>query len=454
MAKKGGYYLCNNCGYETVRWMGRCPSCDQWNTMQEYREPALGKTRVAGEKAQVLAITGVKTAKEQRTVTGIGELDRVLGGGIVPGSLVLVGGEPGIGKSTLLLQAAAALARTVAPVLYFTGEESPRQVSMRAHRLSTLDDNLLLLAAHDYTDLEEAVASHKPGFVIVDSIQTIYHPQLSASPGTVSQVRECTAQLMRLAKQTGAAVFLVGHVTKEGSLAGPKTLEHMVDCVLYFEGDRHHLFRLLRCVKNRFGSTNEIGVFLMGSAGLEQVANPSELFMSRRKGNLPGSVVAATIEGSRALLVEVQSLVAATGFGNPRRTADGIDNNRLALLLAVLEKRGGLHLHSHDAYVKVVGGVQISEPAVDLAVLLAIASAFRDRPVNKGLVALGEVGLTGEIRPVPRVGQRLREAAKLGFDRAVLPEGCDTEGERGIELHHVADISQALDAAFGGDAGG
>lgn len=423
--------------------------------MEEFRESGTGGDKFPHtEAAQVMPITGVETAAGQRIETGIGELDRVLGGGIVPGSLILVGGEPGIGKSTLLLQAAAALAGKAAPVLYFTGEESPSQVSLRAHRLSALDDNLLLLTAHDYTALEQAVASHKPGFIIIDSIQTIYHPQLSASPGTVSQVRECTIHLMRLAKQTGAAVLLVGHVTKEGSLAGPKTLEHMVDCVLYFEGDRHHLFRLLRCVKNRFGSTNEIGVFLMSATGLKQVANPSELFMSQRGGNLPGSVIAATVEGSRSLLVEVQSLVAATGFGNPRRTADGIDYNRLALLLAVLEKRGGLHLHSHDAYVKVVGGVQLTEPAVDLAVLLAIASAFRERPVKKGLIALGEVGLTGEIRPVPRVGQRLQEAAKLGFACAVLPSSCDEGGIAGIELLHVDDTTQALNVAFGGNSDG
>ena len=446
--------MCNSCGYETVRWLGRCPSCQQWNTLQEFRPSGNGQTRVATQAVEAVAVTDVETAADERIPTGIGEFDRVLGGGIVPGSLILVGGEPGIGKSTLMLQAAAALAAAHGPVLYFSGEESHRQISMRAKRMSALHDKLLLLSAHDYNDLEAAVSKHKPLFIIVDSIQTVFHPQLSASPGTISQVRECTSQLLRLAKQSGAGVMLVGHVTKDGSLAGPKTLEHMVDCVLYFEGDRHHLFRLLRCVKNRFGSTNEIGVFLMGSAGLEEVANPSELFMSKRGESLPGSVVAATLEGSRTLLVEIQSLVSPSGFGNPRRMADGIDYNRLALLLAVLEKRGGMHLHNHDAYVKVVGGVQISEPAADLTVLLAIASAFRDRPVRRGLVAVGEVGLTGEIRPVPRLDQRLREAGNLGFCCAVVPDGSKLEGlNTTMEIIKAKDINQAIEAVFGGVSG-
>jgi len=451
MAKKSTMFLCNNCGYEAVRWLGRCPSCQEWNSLEEYRVPGdKDSSRKRTQSVDPVSITEVCTAESRRQKTDISELDRVLGGGIIPGSLVLVGGEPGIGKSTLLLQAAWALAQTGCKVLYVTGEESVQQVSLRAGRLDALHQSILLLAEHSLDNVEEAIRRTQPPIVIIDSIQTIFSDSLTSSPGTVSQIRECTSRLMRIAKETGCSILLVGHVTKDGGLAGPKTLEHMVDCVLNFEGDRHHVFRLLRCAKNRFGSTNEIGVFLMTAKGLQVVDNPSQLFLSQGGNNQPGSVVSATMEGSRPLLVEIQALVATSGFGNPRRMADGLDYNRLSLLLAVLEKRGGLHLQGHDVYVNVVGGVQINEPAVDLAVVLAAASAFRDSKLLPGLLAVGEVGLTGEIRAVSRLDQRLREAAKLGFTSAIVPVVSQLEIPASLQVYPVVGISEALTVAFGG----
>lgn len=453
MAKKNNtVFLCNNCGYETVRWLGRCPSCQEWNSLEEFRvsQEKGQRTEKRTHSAEPISITDVEWSQDSRQVTRISELDRVLGGGIVPGSLILIGGEPGIGKSTLLLQSAKYLADTDRKVLYVTGEESVQQVSLRAGRLKAMDPAILLLAEHSLENVEEAIRRTSAPIVIIDSIQTIFCDFLTSSPGTVSQIRECTARLMRIAKETGSSILLVGHVTKDGGLAGPKTLEHMVDCVLYFEGDRHHVFRLLRCVKNRFGSTNEIGVFLMTAAGLEEVQNPSQLFLSQGGSNQPGSVVSATMEGSRPLLVEIQALVAASGLGNPRRVADGLDSNRLALLLAVLEKRGGLHLYGQDIYVNVVGGVQINEPSVDLAVLLAAASAFKDKKLSSELLAVGEVGLTGEIRPVSRLDQRLREAAKLGFTTAIVPSVSELDAPESMTVHPVSGICQALSLAFGG----
>jgi DNA repair protein RadA/Sms len=452
MVKKSTIFVCNNCGYESVRWLGRCPSCQEWNSLQEFKVPggSLEPGRSAARSLEPVPITQVDTAREPRLATAIGELDRVLGGGIIPGSLVLIGGEPGIGKSTLLMQAARALADSGANVLYITGEESMQQVSLRAARLKALHPSIFLLAEHSLENIEEAIRSFAPPVVIVDSIQTLFSDGLTSSPGTVSQIRECTARLMRLAKSSACSIFLVGHVTKDGALAGPKTLEHMVDCVLYFEGDRHHIFRLLRCVKNRFGSTNEIGVFLMTAVGLEEVSNPSQLFLSQGDGNQPGSVVTATMEGSRPLLVEIQALVATSGFGNPRRMADGLDNNRLALLLAVLEKRGGLHLQGLDVYVNVVGGVRIDEPAADLAAVLAAASAFRDKQLPRGLLAIGEVGLTGELRAVSRLEHRLKEAAKLGFGAAIVPAMSKLEAPSSLTVYPASGIEEALHIAFGG----
>lgn len=450
VAKTKTMFLCNHCGYETIRWLGRCPSCQEWNSFEEFRV-ADAKEPVGrrAHTAKPVAITEIDVSGDPRLATGISELDRVLGGGIVPGSLVLFGGEPGIGKSTLLLQTARALAVSNSKVLYVTGEESPQQVGMRARRLDALHPTILLLAEHSLEIVEETMRSAQPAVVIIDSIQTIFSDALTSSPGTVSQIRECTARLMRLANETGCSILLVGHVTKDGGLAGPKTLEHMVDCVLYFEGDRHHVFRLLRCVKNRFGSTNEIGVFLMTAAGLEAVNNPSQLFLSQGESQ-PGSVVTASMEGSRPLLVEIQALVAASGFVTPRRMADGLDYNRMSLLLAVLEKRGGLLLQGHDVYVNVVGGVQITEPAVDLAVILAVASAFRDRKMLPKLLAVGEVGLTGEIRAVSRLDQRLREAAKLGFTTAIVPEFGDMSLPKSLSVYPVSGVAEALKIAFGG----
>lgn len=448
MGKNKTVFLCNNCGYESIRWLGRCPSCQEWNTLEEFRVAPETKSSPRNlQNAQPLAITEIDLAQDLRMLTGISELDRVLGGGIIPGSLVLFGGEPGIGKSTLLLQAAQALASR--GVLYVTGEESAQQVGLRAKRLGALNPSILLLAEHSLEIVEEAIRSSHPPVVIIDSIQTVFSDALTSSPGTVSQIRECTARLMRLAKDTGSSILLVGHVTKDGGLAGPKTLEHMVDCVLYFEGDRHHVFRLLRCVKNRFGSTNEIGVFLMTAAGLEEVKNPSQLFLSQGDSQ-PGAAVTATLEGSRPLLVEIQSLVAATGFATPRRMAEGLDYNRVSLLLAVLEKRGGLLLQGHDIYVNVVGGVQISEPAVDLAVILAAASAFRDKKLLPNLLVVGEVGLTGEVRAVSRLDQRLQEAAKLGFTCAIVPGFSGIKVPPSLEVHPVSNIAGALQIAFGG----
>jgi len=452
MAKQKTIFLCNNCGYESVRWLGRCPSCQEWNTLEEFR---VGKDKEQKGKKSLdlkpVAITDVDPERVSRLVTNISELDRVLGGGIIPGSLVLIGGEPGIGKSTLLLQAAHSLADSGQDVLYVTGEESVQQVSLRAGRLQAMHPSILLLAEHSLESIEEVIRSTGPKVVVVDSIQTVFTDVLTSSPGTVSQIRECTARLMRVAKATGSSILLVGHVTKDGGFAGPKTLEHMVDCVLYFEGDRHHIFRLLRCVKNRFGSTNEIGVFLMTVSGLEAVNNPSQLFLSHGVACQPGSVVTATMEGSRPLLVEIQALVSASGFGpNSRRMADGLDYNRLSLLLAVLEKRGGLHLHGHDVYINVVGGVQITEPAVDLAVVLASASAFRDSSLLPNLFAVGEVGLTGEIRAVSRLDQRLQEAAKLGFTTAIIPEVSKLDVPDNLTVYQAAKISDALNLAMGG----
>jgi DNA repair protein RadA/Sms len=452
MAKKSTMFLCNNCGYETVRWLGRCPSCQEWNSLEEFRVEK-GKEQSGKSiktSSEPVSITEVDPAQCIRHSTCISEFDRVLGGGIIPGSMILIGGEPGIGKSTLLLQAAWTLADSGSKVLYVTGEESVQQVSLRAARLKALDSSILVLAEHSLDTIEDAVRRLQPPFVIIDSIQTVFSDTLTSSPGTVSQIRECTARLMRIAKDTGSSILLVGHVTKDGGLAGPKTLEHMVDCVLYFEGDRHHVFRLLRCVKNRFGSTNEIGVFLMTTLGLQGVDNPSELFLSQGGISQPGSVVTTTMEGSRPLLVEIQALVASTGFTTPRRMADGLDYNRMALLMAVLEKRGGLHIQAHDIYINVVGGVQISEPAADLAVVLSAASAFRDKKLIPGLVAVGEVGLTGEIRAVSRLDQRLREAAKLGFTAAIVPEIADIIAPSCLKVYPVPGISEALTVAFGG----
>ncbi|SHF21693.1 DNA repair protein RadA/Sms [Desulfofundulus australicus DSM 11792] len=446
-------YCCQECGHCTHSWLGRCPECGAWNSLLEERASGRGQKEGRAAAPVPLPITQINLDKEERFSTGIGELDRVLGGGVVPASLILLGGDPGIGKSTLLLQVATGVAGAGRVVLYVTGEESLQQVRMRAIRLGVESSRLYLLAETDIDAVENSIRSLNPALVVVDSIQTMHHVDFGSAPGSVGQVRECTTRLMRLAKEMGVAIFLVGHVTKEGILAGPRILEHMVDVVLYFEGERHQSFRILRGVKNRFGSTNEIGVFEMKDAGLVEVANPSSLFiMQHSAGPVAGSVVVPTLEGTRPLLVEVQALVSPTGFGTPRRMTAGVDYNRVILIMAVLEKRVGLHLGSYDAYVNAVGGVRLVEPAVDLAIAVALASSFRDRPVNCRLAVVGEVGLTGELRPVTGIEKRVQEAAQLGFTRCLLPRANAGQVDRSrlgtLEIWTARTLSEALEIAL------
>ena len=447
-------YVCQECGYESPKWLGRCPTCDAWNTLVE--EPVAAPRRGGPPRPQAAReaptpIGEVALDEEARLAVGIGEVDRVLGGGLVPGSLVLVGGDPGIGKSTLALQIAQRLAQA-RTVLYVSGEESVRQTKMRAARLGVDAAGLLALAETDLEAIKGQIARVGPDLVVVDSIQTVFHPDFPGAPGTVGQIRECTGELLRVAKSEGGpSVLIVGHVTKEGTIAGPRVLEHMVDTVLYFEGERHHAYRLLRVTKNRFGSTNEIGIFAMSGRGLVEVSDPSALFLSERPVDAPGSVVVCAVEGSRPLLLEVQALVTRTPFGLPRRTAAGIDTNRMLLLLAVLEKRTGIHLAAFDVYVSVAGGVRIDEPAADLGVALAVASSHRERPADASTVAVGEVGLGGEVRAVSQIGRRVDEAAKLGFRRVILPRanlsGLEPAGN--VELVGVGEIGEALRLVLG-----
>lgn len=404
--------------------MGKCPSCNNWNSLVEeiekknnVKRPTTGIT--SGEPVK---ITAIESQKEPRVTTSMREFNRVLGGGIVPGSLVLIGGDPGIGKSTLLLQISSQLADKELPVLYISGEESTRQTKLRADRLGVSSDLLYVLAETNLFDIANQIELLKPALVVVDSIQTIFRDEVASAPGSVSQVRECTSELMRIAKTNNIPIFIVGHVTKEGAIAGPRILEHMVDAVLYFEGERHHTYRILRSVKNRFGSTNEMGIFEMKEAGLREVMNPSEIFLEERSKGAAGSTVVASMEGTRPVLVEIQALISPTSFGNPRRMATGVDNNRIPLLMAVLEKRVGLMLQNQDAYVKVAGGVKLDEPAIDLAISISIASSFRNQPTRPDDIFIGEVGLTGEVRRVSRIEQRVQEAAKLGFKRVICPQ--------------------------------
>ncbi|WP_082235796.1 DNA repair protein RadA [Halobacillus massiliensis] len=427
MAKRKTKFVCQECGYETPKWMGKCPGCQQWNTLVEEAAITGSQSRhvfqtSSSGSSKPEKITQIKSEKEPRIRTDMPELNRVLGGGIVPGSLVLIGGDPGIGKSTLLLQVSAQIANKQLPVLYISGEESTRQTKLRAERLGVESDELYVLSETNLQDVLTQIDVINPKFVIIDSIQTIFKEDVTSAPGSVSQVRECTSHLMRVAKSKGIPIFIVGHVTKEGAIAGPRLLEHMVDAVLYFEGERHHTFRILRSVKNRFGSTHEMGIFEMKEKGLEEVLNPSEIFLEERSQGAAGSIIVASMEGTRPVLVEIQALISPTAFGNPRRMATGLDHNRVPLLMAVLEKRVGLLLQNQDAYLKVAGGVKLDEPAVDLAVAISIASSFREQPSNPNDVVIGEVGLTGEIRRVSRIEQRVQEAAKLGFKRVIIPQ--------------------------------
>jgi DNA repair protein RadA/Sms len=458
MAKKKTKFVCQECGYESPKWMGKCPGCGSWNTFVEEIEAPVSSRRltfatgVQTEAAKPRPITDVETKNEARIETRYQELNRVLGGGIVNGSLVLIGGDPGIGKSTLLLQVSSQLAESSYDVLYISGEESPKQIKLRADRLHLGNGNLYVYSETDLQRIVQYIENMNPSFVVIDSIQTIYLPEVTSAPGSVSQVRECTAELMKLAKTKGIPIFIVGHVTKEGNIAGPRLLEHMVDAVLYFEGERHHTYRILRAVKNRFGSTNEMGIFEMKELGLQEVLNPSEIFLEERPVGVAGSTVVASMEGTRPVLVEIQALISPTSFGNPRRMATGIDHNRVSLIMAVLEKRAGLLLQNQDAYLKVAGGMKLDEPAIDLAVALSIASSFRDKPTSPSDAVIGEVGLTGEVRRVSRIEQRVQEAAKLGFQRVIIPRknlGGWTIPD-GIEVVGVSNIGEALRYALGG----
>lgn len=441
-------YVCQTCGHASPKWLGRCPSCGEWNTLVEEVETTgrFAPRRPAAPPADPVSVAAVMLPDETRTPTGMAEFDRVLGGGLVRGSVVLVGGDPGTGKTTLLTQVADRIAHRGSSVLYVTAEESVRQIRLRAERLGATAPGLLVLAENDLDVIAETVARHPPAVLVVDSIQTVYRADVASAPGSVAQVRECAAALVRLAKEREVATFIVGHVTKEGALAGPRVLEHLVDTVLYFEGDRHHAYRILRATKNRFGSTNEIGVFEMAGAGLVEVPNPSATFLSERAQAAPGSTVVCAIEGSRPLLVEVQALVSPTHFGLPRRTASGVDYNRLLLLLAVLERRAGLHLASQDVFASIAGGISVEEPAADLGIAVAVASSLRDRPVDPHTVVLGEVGLAGEVRAVPQVTRRLAEAARLGFARAVVPRAGSADAPGGLEIVPVPDLPSALRA--------
>lgn len=415
-------YACTECGAETTKWYGRCPTCGAWNSMEEQVQVAAsnGSSGAAAPRASVQSITQIKPNDRQRYCTGMSELDRVLGGGIVRGGLMLIGGDPGIGKSTLLLQICAHLGKDHT-LLYVSGEESEGQLKLRADRLGVACESLYVLCENDLDTVLEAIRSEKPDIVIIDSIQTMNWAEIASASGSVTQVRECTSAIMRLVKRMDIPAFIVGHVNKDGAIAGPKVMEHIVDCVLYFEGDRHSSYRLLRCVKNRYGSTNEIGVFEMGEHGLEEVANPSLMLLSGRPLNVSGACVACTIEGTRPMLAEIQGLVSPTGFGNPRRMSTGFDNNRLALILAVLEKRAGYFFSNLDTYVNVVGGLWLDEPAVDLPVALALVSGLKDAVIPSGCLAFGEIGLTGEIRAVSNADLRVAEAARMGFEKVIVP---------------------------------
>lgn len=455
MAKKSTKYVCSECGYETARWMGKCPSCGAWNTFEEMQaapdaEIVKKLKRKPGGGTSAVRVDEIPDEGAARLTTGIEELDRVLGGGAVEGSMMLVGGEPGIGKSTLLTQVSANMARDGWKVLYVSGEESARQIKMRAKRLQLDDSGFLVLSENDMNAIDAQIDEIKPDVLIADSVQTMYLPELSGAPGSVSQVRESAALLMRKAKADNICVFLVGHVTKEGAIAGPRILEHMVDAVLYFEGDGDHQYRLLRAVKNRFGSVNEIGMFEMTGDGMREVPNPSEALLNERAHGQSGSCVNCAMEGTRALLVDVQALVATTAFGNPRRMSSGVDQGRMALLLAVMEKRAGLPLYNKDVYVNIAGGMSLNEPAADLAICTAIASGHKNVPLGSLTAVMGEVGLAGEVRAVSHADRRLAECVRMGFTDIVMPKGNlkSLSVPEGVRVHGVDTVAQAFSILF------
>lgn len=451
MAKgKKSIFFCQNCGHEETKWLGQCPMCKEWNTfIEENISISKSSTVKLAKEAEVVALKNIETDSEERIHTQIQELDRVLGGGIVPGSLVLVGGDPGIGKSTLLLQVCQKLCESKKQVLYISGEESLKQIKLRANRMGEFKEDLYLLCETNLEVIRNIIETRKPDVVVIDSIQTMYSEEVSSAPGSVSQVRESTNVFMQLAKGLGISIFIVGHVTKEGTVAGPRVLEHMVDTVLYFEGDRHASYRILRGVKNRFGSTNEIGVFEMRQNGLVEVENPSEFMLNGKPEHASGSVVACSIEGTRPILIEIQALVCSSNFGMPRRTAAGTDYNRVNLLMAVLEKRLGLHLSNYDAYVNIAGGVKMNEPAIDLGIVMAIVSSYKNHPIDEKTIVFGEVGLSGEVRAVSMPEQRVAEAKKLGFTTCILPEVSkdmvkDIEGIKIIGVKNIGDAIQLI----------
>lgn len=450
MAKgKSSVFFCQSCGYESSKWMGQCPGCKEWNTFVEESvdRKSTGKIRTLVKETKAVPLSAIETASDRRISTRFKELDRVLGGGIVQGSLVLVGGDPGIGKSTLLLQVCRNLAEQELRVLYISGEESLQQIKIRAERIGQFGDSLQLLCETNLETIQAVIERDKPQIVVIDSIQTMYREEVASAPGSVSQVREATATLMQIAKGMDITVFIVGHVTKEGVVAGPRVLEHMVDTVLYFEGDRYAAYRILRGVKNRFGSTNEIGVFEMRQDGLKEVENPSEYMLSGKPEGVSGSVVACSMEGTRPILLEIQALVCHSNFGMPRRTAAGTDYNRVNLLMAVLEKRLGLKLGDCDAYVNIAGGIRMNEPAIDLGIVLALVSSYRERPIDEKTICFGEVGLSGEVRAVSMAEQRVQEARKLGFDTCILPQVCkeNLRAVDGIRLVGVRTVKDAMD---------
>ncbi|MBQ1916748.1 MAG: DNA repair protein RadA [Lachnospiraceae bacterium] len=447
--KETSVFFCSNCGYESPRWVGQCPACHEWNTMTEVRADKNNKVSVREvSEARPMALSEISVSEEKRMTTHMSELDRVLGGGIVQGSLVLIGGDPGIGKSTLLLQVMRNLSQDKVDVLYVSGEESLRQIQMRAQRMGEFTDSLKVLSETDLSLIEQVIKTTKPTVVVIDSIQTMYSEEASGIAGSIAQVRYATGTLMQLAKKENITIFVVGHVTKEGTVAGPRILEHMVDTVLYFEGDRHASYRVLRAVKNRFGSTDEIGVFEMRSTGLDEVKNPSEFLLEGRAVGSSGSVISCSIEGSRPILLEIQALTTHSNFGMPRRTAVGMDYNRVNLLMAVIEKRMGLMMGDQDAYINIAGGMRINEPAIDLGIVLALVSSYKNRPLPDSLIVFGEVGLSGEVRAVSMARQRINEALKMGIKTVILPyanlKGLD-EIPEGVELIGVKGIKEAVD---------